>query len=406
MNKRCRRSLTGAFAACGILISAVIPAAAKSVPEAGKTIPAISSVMQKRTISTSQIQCGLSEAYSESFLDQVRSGSKFLYYEPGDSASARKSLNEVVSYYCSMDQKLQFYLNDFDSTPSLELTDASWQILSSQVSTADQDWQAYRKYVASTATSLSVNASDEVLVDEIMQFVCSEFDYAVTNRGMPHFLKTRQGQCWHYAKLFADLCQSLSIPCSVVGNADHVWNEVTVSQVRYTFDPSAADRYNNIAGNSWKNPVPLTSSAQKPVPNSQSSPNINAAGALVTGWKLTNSHWTYIKANGQPARSCWINIDQDWYYFDSQGCMMTSSWICSDRSWYHCSPYGIMERNKWIADGSQWFYTGHDGRMYKNRWLQDAGFWYYFGSDGSMARNEWIHSDGTWYWIDGAGHMS
>lgn len=285
---------------------------------------------------TDQIENGLDEPFSESFLKQIRTGSKYLYYQ-GSVGDAGKSLSEVVKIYCEMPGSILYYDVADESGTYLEITDDCWPSLKSAVAKADQAWQGYRDYVADACSSLDLSASDASIVEQINDFICDHFSYRVTNSGMPSFLAMGQGQCWHYAKLFADMCCSVGIPASKVQTTDHAWDIVTVDGIQYTWDVT----YNDTCGNQhlymWLDPVRVSESSGQ----SQAQP---------AGWVQEGAYWYYQKSNGQYASSQWLKIHGTWYYFDHAGIMCTSRWIQDGSDWYYVKKDGSMAVSMWIGD--------------------------------------------------------
>lgn len=218
--------------------------------EAPVTEEAPKAETKMHSIDTSMIGNDLDGKYFESFLADIRSGSQRLYYN-GDSAEAVASLSEVASVYCSMENGIQFY-NESDASGSyLEIADEAWNEVQNAVTNADAAWAGYRTYVAEALHTLNLNASDADLVDQINTYICSTYDYAVTNSGMPQFISTGIGQCWHYSKLFADMCKAAGINAWMVENAEHAWNQVEVEGQTYTFDVTYNDTGANWTAYSW-----------------------------------------------------------------------------------------------------------------------------------------------------------
>lgn len=192
------------------------------------------------SIHTDFITPELTGVYSQAFLQDIREGRNRLDYQ-GDAQNAEFSLSEIVSFYCSMDQNLPYYETQDDAGSYLELDPDVFSQLQAAVASADLGWAGYTDYVAQADESLNLYTDDHDLVDQINQYICDHFDYEITNSGMPKFLETGYGQCWHYAKLFSDMCNAAGIQAWKVENQDHAWDQVVVDGVAYTFDPTFND---------------------------------------------------------------------------------------------------------------------------------------------------------------------
>lgn len=182
------------------------------------------------TVNTGFISCELSKPYTAAFLEDIRNGNSKLYYN-GDSTNAEQSLSEVVSFYCSLPSGVNYYEVSDASGTYLELEPDVLASLQSAVSTADAGWTSYSTEVANACYSLNLNTTDTDLVNQINNYICTHFDYAVTNSGMPVFISTHQGQCWHYAKMFSDMCNAVGIQAWKVQTADHAWDQVVVDGI-------------------------------------------------------------------------------------------------------------------------------------------------------------------------------
>lgn len=192
------------------------------------------------SIHTDFITPELTGIYSQAFLQDIREGRNRLDYQ-GDAQNAEFSLSEIVSFYCSMDQNLPYYETQDSAGSYLELDPDVFSRLQAAVASADLGWAGYTDYVAQADESLNLYTDDHDLVDQINQYICDHFDYEITNSGMPKFLETGYGQCWHYAKLFSDMCNAAGIQAWKVENQDHAWDQVVVDGVTYTFDPTFND---------------------------------------------------------------------------------------------------------------------------------------------------------------------
>lgn len=239
--------------------SAVSPADANGTQSTVQTIaseqPAGSQsgsyVPYEHEVTTGFITSEMTGSDSYAFLDALRQGNRNLYYTD-DTQNAEDSLSEVVSFYCSMPEGINYYeMHDLNGN-YLQIADSSWNTIEEQVAQADQGWKEYQAYIDTACHSLNLDVSDYELVNEINQFICDNYDYEVTNAGMPNFISTHKGQCWHYAKMFADMCNAVSIDAWKVENAEHAWNQVRIDDVIYTFDPTFNDTSGSPTAYSWQ----------------------------------------------------------------------------------------------------------------------------------------------------------
>ncbi len=180
-------------------------------------------------------------ALTPSFLDQIRAGSGYLYYS-GSEADADWALGEVVYDYCGLNDGGDYYNGSDESGTYLELTPESAAQLQNAVAVADSAWGGYRQGVANALASINLNVSDETLVQEIDAWLCRNCTYVlVDNAYMPYFTSTGQGQCYQYAKMFADMCNSAGIPAWKVEGGNHAWAEYQIGSQVYSIDPTSDD---------------------------------------------------------------------------------------------------------------------------------------------------------------------
>ncbi|MCF0245931.1 MAG: transglutaminase domain-containing protein [Ileibacterium sp.] len=192
-------------------------------------------------------------AYTASFLNAIRNGSSVLYYSPGDDAQADYSLGEIVYDYCGLSSGGAYYTGHDANGTYLEIAPLEFSNLYQSVLNADAQWAAYPSQVAAALYSLDLHCTDREMVDQINNYICAHYDYLITDMAnMPSFMNTGLGQCWHYAKLFADMCNAVGIPAWKVENAEHAWDNVIVDGVTYTFDPTYNDTSGQWTAYSWQ----------------------------------------------------------------------------------------------------------------------------------------------------------
>jgi transglutaminase-like putative cysteine protease len=175
------------------------------------------------------------------FLSYIRAGQAKLYYSC-DATTADYALGEVVYLYCNLSSGGSYYDGYDEYGTFLELTPSALSQLQSAVAAADANYGSYRSQVANILYSLDLTTNDYELVNQINAYLTNNFTYEITGNGqVSSMITTGKGQCYHFAHLFADLCNSVGISCSYVGTADHAYNIVTVDGISYRFDPT----YNN-----------------------------------------------------------------------------------------------------------------------------------------------------------------
>jgi hypothetical protein len=184
------------------------------------------------------------------FLNKVNQGVNRIYvsYDPS------YVIGELIYYYLDMPYSASssiLYYDYRDTGGYIEFTDSSWQTLQSYLYTGSSSLSEYASYVSSACYSLNRNTTDEDLVNQINAYVCNYFTYNVTESSMITAMRNRTGQCYHYAHLFVDMCNSLGIPASYYATSTHAWAYVTVNGVTYRFDPTYNDTCGNQTAYSW-----------------------------------------------------------------------------------------------------------------------------------------------------------
>lgn len=227
--------------------SASLPNQAAASAAAGT---ASSSSAYMHNVDISSVTCELDGKYSWQFIQDILNGKQDLYYN-GDAANAESSLSEVVSFYCDMNFGIDYYEIEDETGTYLEIADEYWPMLQNTVSQAASRWNAYPDYVASACRTLNLNTTDEDLVNQINQYICTAFDYEVTHSSMPAFIQNKRGQCWHYAKLFADMCNTCGIEAWKEQTTAHAWDAVRIDGKVYWFDPTRNDTCGNTSKYSW-----------------------------------------------------------------------------------------------------------------------------------------------------------
>jgi transglutaminase-like putative cysteine protease len=177
-------------------------------------------------------------AYTPIFLNYIRNGQNRLYYS-GDAAAADLALGEVVYCYCALSSGGNYYDGQDENGTYFELTPSALSQLQSAVAAADANASRYPSEIYAILSSLDLNVSDYELVNEINAYLTNNYTYVLTNNGqVESLLSSGVGQCYHFAHVFADLCNSCGISATYIANGEHAYDTVCVEGVTYTFDPT------------------------------------------------------------------------------------------------------------------------------------------------------------------------
>lgn len=314
------------------------------------------------------------QPYTAAFLQAMRNGSTYLRYQ-GDTDTALRSLNEAAQYASCY--SIQYWRQSDSLGPYLLMTDASARTMQAAVRQADQAWELYYQQVAAACSSLNRNTTDRDLVSQIHRYIVNGFYYNYSlNTDMYTFMRTRIGQCFHYAHLFTDMCKAMGIPSEYVENAamSHAWSRVLVDGTVYTFDPTYSQSTGSLSAYAWlryhpvfeSGPVQKTTALVLPASSAGSSQN---AGR----WVKSAGQWSYIQKDGSRATG-WKQIVYNgmpsWFYFNQNGIMQTD-WLKYGNDWYYLKKSGVMVTG-WMEQkkGSQsvWYCFRKNGTMFANGW--------------------------------------
>lgn len=138
------------------------------------------------------------------------------------------------------------------------------------------------------------------------------------------------------------------------------------------------------------------------------------------GWRLENSIWYYLNADGSYATG-WQTIDGSRYYFEDSGAMatgwteiggkrhlLTSSgrpaakgWLLLNGTWYYVIDDGEVATG-WRKVNNAWYLFNGKGEM-ATGWQEVSGKLYYLTDSGKLASPGWLLLDGTWFCIEDDG---
>ena len=138
------------------------------------------------------------------------------------------------------------------------------------------------------------------------------------------------------------------------------------------------------------------------------------------GWRLENSIWYYLNADGSYATG-WRTIDGSRYYFEDSGAMATGwtvigekrhlltcsgrpaakGWLLLNGTWYYVIDDGEVATG-WRKVNNAWYLFDDKGEM-ATGWLEVSGKLYYLADSGKLASPGWLLLGGTWFYIEGDG---
>lgn len=198
-----------------------------------------------RTVDLTRISCDFRFADTESFLNTLRQGGRILYYS-SSTEMAEQALCEVISYYCEMPQGIQYLEGRDEQGFYLEILPDQIPSVRLAVNKADAAWACYLQNLQAIDKSLDTGQSDREFVNAVNAYICQNFSYEVNDVSMPTFMTLKRGQCWHYAKLFQDLCLAEGLDAKLIWTDTHAWDLLVIDGITYTFDVT-----NNDTGNDW-----------------------------------------------------------------------------------------------------------------------------------------------------------
>lgn len=204
-----------------------------------------------RTIDISGLDASMYYETSEGFVETLLSGNNKLYYT-GDTAAAEASLSEIVWYYCQIPSGIAYHTGEDELGTFLQIDAGDWNYFSQMIRQAKAAWNKYFDSVRTIASGLDLASEDWKLVNQIRDLILEYFSYNVTDSSMMDFLYSQTGQCYHYAKLFEDLCQAVGISARIAATREHAWNEVHLNGSTYLFDATHAQATGNVDAYSWQ----------------------------------------------------------------------------------------------------------------------------------------------------------
>ena len=120
------------------------------------------------------------------------------------------------------------------------------------------------------------------------------------------------------------------------------------------------------------------------------------------GWRLENSIWYYLNADGSYATG-WQTIDGSRYYFEDSGAMATG-WTEIGGKRHLLTNSGRSAAKGWLRLGGIWYYVVNDGEV-ATEWRKVDNFWYLFTDKGEMLTG-WQETSGKLYYLTESGRLA
>ena len=269
------------------------------------------------------------------------------------------------------------------------------------------------------------------LTDELMAIAHSDHtanyqkaDYAYRSTDLSNNFFVRNGKADEWAEKYADRIQQ---------HLDAKEESFSIDADNQAFPPSISGIQNGVVAyamnqREWETDnVKVNLSATSSVTTQSSSRwaafyDFEAKYTSTTpkGWRLENSIWYYLNADGSYATG-WQTIDGSRYYFEDSGAMatgwteiggkrhlLTSSgrpaakgWFRLDGIWYYALNDGEVATG-WLRVNNSWYLFNDRGEMLTG-WQEASGKLYYLTESGRLAEPGWLLLNGTWLYIEDDG---
>ena len=126
------------------------------------------------------------------------------------------------------------------------------------------------------------------------------------------------------------------------------------------------------------------------------------SGAMATGWKELDGKRHLLTSSGRPAAKGWLRLNSTWYYVIDDGEVATG-WRKVNNTWYLFSDKGEMTTG-WQEVSGKRYYLADSGKLVAPGWLLLDETWFYIEDDGSAATG-WRKVSGAWYLLENDGSM-
>lgn len=126
------------------------------------------------------------------------------------------------------------------------------------------------------------------------------------------------------------------------------------------------------------------------------------SGAMATGWTEIGGKRHLLTSSGRPAAKGWLLLNGTWYYVIDDGEVATG-WSKVNNAWYLFDDKGEMATG-WREVSGKLYYLADTGKLASPGWLLLGGTWFYIEDDGSAATG-WRKVSGAWYLLENDGSM-
>lgn len=272
------------------------------------------------------------------------------------------------------------------------------------------------------------------LTDELMAIAHSDHaanyqktDYAYRSTDLSNNYFVRNGKADEWVEKYADRIQQ---------HLDAKEESFSIDADNQSFPPSISGIQNGIVAyamnqREWKTDgakVNLTATSSVTTQSSSKWAAFYDFEAKYTsttpkGWRLENSIWYYLNADGSYATG-WQTIDGSRYYFEDSGAMatgwneiggkrhlLTSSgrpaakgWLLLNGTWYYVIDDGEVATG-WRKVNNSWYLFNDKGEMLTG-WQDASGKLYYLTESGRLAAPGWLLLNGIWFYIEDDGAAS
>lgn len=196
--------------------------------------------------------------YFDLILHNILNGENTIYFNISQYDSMLDSMTDFMIRYLGIDNDDWIaYIEHTDAENYVMYLDQqSFKLAKETLSIRLQKDEEYKTYIRNTLNGFNLNASDREIVNQINKFVTANFKYQITDEYyMDSFIEKKIGQCYHFARLFTDLCNAVGIKSNIFSgtfNGDsHAWSSVTIDGNIYYFDPTVARKSSTFDKYSW-----------------------------------------------------------------------------------------------------------------------------------------------------------
>ena len=203
----------------------------------------------KHKIDTSKVHCARikNKKVYDYMINRIRNN-KFDFY--GKKEDIIKAFGEIKNEYLDIKERMYIYHTE---EGHYYFMDADAKKLKNKMKKIDPRFNNYKKEIERAFSTMNLNCSNEELISQIVEYICKNYSYKITNERMYTFVEYRKGQCMHYASMFKDMCLAAGIDMHYLegiakNGGAHAWNKVVLDGQEYYFDINWADIDNAVEG--------------------------------------------------------------------------------------------------------------------------------------------------------------